>query len=202
MSTALRTPTSTRFRLRIVGTLFLAAFLLYGVGNGVATSADSTALLTLGVGMMLTNSLAVLSIGILMRPVLRPYSPAVATGYLVTRIVEAAFLGGGALALAAGSSALNVVLYNLGMASLGLGSLFFCAVLYRERLVPRFLAVWGFVGYAVFAAGSILELAGVSGVGLIAAAPGGLFEIDFAVWLLVAGFTTRSGQFDPPARLR
>ena len=41
----------------------------------------------------------------------------------------------------------NFLAYNIAMAGLGIGSLFFCVALYRSRLVPRFLAVWGFVGY-------------------------------------------------------
>ena len=75
------------------------------------------------------------------------------------------------------------------MAGLGVGSLFFCALLYRTPLVPRFLAVWGFVGYAAFAGGSLTELAGVAGAGIIGAVPGGLFEIFFAFWLILKGFT-------------
>lgn len=195
--TTLAAPTTAttpalRIRARIVGALFLAAFLLYGLGTGIATSAGTIlGMLALGVGMMLTNSLAVLSIGILMRPVLQPHSPAVARGYLATRILEAGFLATGAIALLNGSLELNTMFYNLAMASLGIGSLFFCALLYRERLAPRWLAASGFIGYAIFAGGSLLELAGIAGVGLIAAAPGGLFEIAFAVWLLVTGFARR-----------
>ncbi|MFN4001827.1 DUF4386 domain-containing protein [Microcella sp.] len=191
--TTLPTP-STRTTARVVGTLFLAAFLLYGVGNAIASnSTQGDGMLVLGVGMMLANSFAVLTIGVLLVPILRPHSPAVAKIYLATRIFEAAFLAAGAIALLVGSAAVNVVAYNTAMAGLGIGSLFFTVVLYRSRLVPRFLAAWGFVGYAAFATGSLLELAGVSGAGLIGAAPGGLFEIVFALWLLVRGFTTTDG---------
>ena len=119
--------------------------------------------------------------------------------YLATRIFEAAFLALGAIALLFGSAQVNVVAYNIGMAGLGIGSLFFCVVLYRSRLVPRFLAVWGFVGYAAFAAGSLLELAGVVGAGLIGAAPGGLFEVFFAVWLLLRGLAIEPAQ-EPAVR--
>ena len=181
---------STRTIARTVGTLLLAAFLLYGVGNAIATNAASgEGMQALGVGMMLANSAAVLTIGVVLVPVLRPHSPAVARVYLATRIFEATFLALGAIALLVGAADVNFVAYNVGMAGLGIGSLFFSALLYRSRLVPRFLAVWGFVGYAAFAAGSLLELAGVAGAGLVGAAPGGLFEIFFGVWLLVRGFT-------------
>ncbi len=88
-----------------------------------------------------------------------------------------------------GAVAINVLAYNVAMAGLGIGSLFFCLVLYRARLVPRFLAGWGFIGYAAFATGSVLELFGVAGSGLVAAVPGGSFELAFATWLLVRGFS-------------
>ncbi|MBC7760235.1 MAG: DUF4386 domain-containing protein [Candidatus Saccharibacteria bacterium] len=173
---------------RTVGTLMLAAFLLYGIGSSIATTASPGALLTTGAVMMLLNSAAVIAVGALMLPVLRPHAPAVAVGYLATRIFEGGFLAVGAVALLMASAGINFRAYNSAMAGLGIGSLFFCVALYRSRLVPRFLAVWGFVGYASFAAGCVLELAGVAGAGLISTVPGGLFEIFFAIWLIARGF--------------
>lgn len=182
--------TNTRTIARTVGALLLAAFVLYGIGNAIATrAADDSDTLVLGVGMMVANSVAVLAIGAILVPVLRPHSPLVARVYLTTRIFEATFLSIGAFALLAGSTEINFTAYNIAMAGLGIGSLFFCALLYRTGLVPRFLAVWGFAGYAAFAAGSLIELAGFTGAGLIGAMPGGIFEIFFAVWLIVRGFT-------------
>jgi hypothetical protein len=175
---------------RTVGTLFLAGFLLYGVGSSIATTAAPGALLTIGSVMMLLNSAAVISIGALMLPVLRPHAPAAAAGYLATRIFEGAFLASGAMALFVGAANTNFLAYNIAMAGLGIGSLFFCVALYRSRLVPRFLAVWGFAGYASFAAGSFLELTGVAGAGLVLSVPGGLFEIFFAIWLIARGFAS------------
>ena len=173
---------------RGVGTLFLAAFLLYGIGSSIATTASPGALLTTGAVMMLLNSVAVVAIGALMLPVLRPHAPSTAVGYLATRIFEGSFLAIGAIALLVGAADTNFLAYNIAMAGLGIGSLFFCVALYRSRLVPRILAVWGFVGYAAFATGCFLELAGVAGAGLVSTIPGGLFEILFAIWLIVRGF--------------
>lgn len=191
---------STRTIARTVGALMLGVFLLYGVGNAIATNASQgDGMLALGVGMMLANSAAVLTIGVLFVPILRPYSPTVAKIYLSTRIFEAAFLALGVIALLVGAAEVNFVAYNIAMAGLGIGSLFFSVVLYRSRVVPRFLAVWGFVGYAAFAAGSLLELAGVVGAGLIGAAPGGLFEVLLAVWLIARGFAIERA-YDPAVR--
>jgi hypothetical protein len=174
----------------MVGGLMLSAFLLYGVGSSIALAAASGPLIVTGVVMMLLNSVAVIAIGALMLPVLRPRTPAVAVAYLATRIFEGTFLTVGAISLLMGFAHANVLAYNVAMAGLGIGSLFFCAALYRSRLVPRFLAIWGFVGYAAFATGCILELSGVAGAGLISTIPGGLFELFFAVWLIARGFSS------------
>ena len=179
---------NTRTIARIVGTLMLAAFLLYGIGSSIATTASPGVLLATGTVMMLLNTVAVIAIGALMLPILRPHAPAIAVGYLATRVFEGAFLAVGAIALLAGFDSTNFLAYNIAMAGLGVGSLFLCVALSRSRLVPQLLAVWGFVGYASFAAGCFLELAGVAGAGLLSTVPGGLFEIFFAIWLIARGF--------------
>lgn len=190
---------STRTIARTVGILMLAAFLLYGIGSSIATTAAPGALLTMGVVMMLLNSVAVIAIGALMLPVLRPHTLGVAIGYLATRVFEGTFLAVGAVALLMSSVGTNFRAYNTAMTGLGVGSLFFCVALYRSRLVPRLLAGWGFVGYAAFAAGCILELSGIAGAGLVSTIPGGLFELFFAVWLIVRGFAS-SGAIRVAAR--
>jgi len=207
-----RPASSTRRTARIVGFLFLAAFLAYGVGSAIATSIAASAdrsgpdaLLITGAALMLLNSAMVIGIGVLMFPVLRPHNKAIAVGYLGTRIFEGVVLaiGVGCLLVLTGPAAIdaNFVAYNIAMAGLGIGSLFFCALLFRSGLVPLFLAVWGFLGYALFAAGSLLELSGVAGAGLIAAIPSGLFEVTFGIWLIARGFRFTATAVRPsPAR--
>lgn len=185
-----------RVTARRVGVLMLSAFLFYGIGSMLATSAaesgGASPLLITGAAMMLLNSAAVIAIGVLMLPILRPRTPLISVGYLATRLFEGVVLAIGVislLSLSATAVAGNFLAYNIAMAGLGIGSLFFCIALFRSRLVPRFLAVWGFVGYASFALGCILELMGFAGAGLVTTIPGGLFELFFAVWLIVKGFT-------------
>src|SRR6187397_291704 len=118
---------------------------------------------------MLLNSAFVIGIGVLMLPILRPHNEAIASGYLGTRIFEGVVLAVGVVTLIVltGSAATdaNAVCYSVAEAGLGIGSLFFCALLFRTGLVPRWLAVWGFIGYACFARGNLLELFGVAGAG-------------------------------------
>jgi hypothetical protein len=173
--------------------------LAYGVGSVIATgnadSSGSTALLVTGAALLLLNSAFVIGIGVLMFPILRPHNQAIAAGYLGTRIFEGVVLAIGVVSLivVTGSAAAihaNSVSYNLAEAGLAIGSLFFCALLFRTGLVPRFLAIWGFIGYACFAGGTLLELFGVAGAGLVGAIPGGLFELTFGIWLIARGFAS------------
>src|SRR3954447_10914936 len=199
-----RPDSSVRRTARIVGILFLAGFLTYGVGNLIATGivdsddrSDSTALFVTGIALMLLNSAFVIGIGVLMFPILRPHNKAIAAGYLGTRIFEGVVLAIGVVSLivlADSAAALhaNSVCYNIGEAGLAIGSLFFCALLFRTGLVPRFLAVWGFIGYACFAGGNLLELFGVAGAALVSSVPGGLFELTFGIWLIAKGFRSTS----------
>src|SRR4029078_3062604 len=190
-----RPDSSVRRTARIDGVLFLAGFLAYGVGSLIATGSvrsdargSSTALFVTGAALMLLNSAFVIGIGVLMLPILRPHNQAIAAGFLGTRIFEGVGLAVGVVSLIvlAGSAAIdaNAVCYLVAEAGLGIGSLFFCALLFRTGLVPRFLAVWGFIGYACFAVGNLLELFGVAGAGLVGAIPGGLFELTFAICLI------------------
>ncbi len=77
--------------------------------------------------------------------------------------------------------------YQIGMAIWGFGGLLFCSLLYQSKLVPRYLSIWGFIGYIVFISGTIFELFGYT-IGVLLSIPGGLFEISLSVWLIVKGF--------------
>jgi hypothetical protein len=162
--------------------------------------------------LMLLNSALVIGIGALMLPILRPHNKNIALGYFATRIFEGIILAVGVISLLSlvivsrsyteagaadasyfetlGALAINgnFMAYNVAMIGLGLGSLFFCYLMFRSNLVPRFLAVWGLVGYAIFATGCVLEILGFAGTGLVATIPGGMFEIFFGIWLIAKGF--------------
>jgi len=158
--------------------------------------------------------------GILMFPVLKQHSERIAVGYLAARIVDAVFIAVMVLLLllqiplgseylkAAPSDAfylqaLSTVsvqasqyAYAIGMSALGLAGLMLCYALYRARLVPRWLAVWGLVGYAIILFGMLSEIMG-SGLGLVSSLPGGLWEVFVGIWLIAKGFN--SSAFVPTA---
>jgi hypothetical protein len=154
-----------------------------------------------GAALMLLNSAMVAGIGVLLFPLLARYNRAIAWSYLAARVIEAFALAAGVMSLfmlvattnpvtqtaIVTAGRVNAVAYQTGMAVLGFGSLFFCALLYRCRLVPRLLAAWGFVGYAIFFIGAVAEIAGLP-YGVVLSIPGGLFEIVFGIWLIAKGF--------------
>lgn len=176
--------------------------------------------LRIGAILMLINSLVVAGIGVLMLRVARPHGEVIAFGYLGARLVESVVLAVGVVFLllqiplgreyqeagAAGAASLQVLsslsiqgndsAYQIAMIALGLGSVSFWFLFYRSRLVPRVLAVWGIVGYAIFLSGAVLEILG-SEVGLVLSIPGGLFEMSLGIWLIVKGFNSPVTTADP-----
>ncbi|HET8840649.1 MAG TPA: DUF4386 domain-containing protein, partial [Ktedonobacteraceae bacterium] len=83
----------------------------------------------------------------------------------------------------------NLYAYDIAMITLGLAGMLLNFVFYRARLVPRWIAIWGLVGYAIIFCGMVSEIMG-SGLGLVSSLPGGLWEVFIGVWLIVRGFNT------------
>ena len=157
--------------------------------------------------------------GVLMFPVLRPRNERIALGYLGFRVLDAAFiaimalfilvqipLGSEYLKAGADASYLQALsnvfvegqlyAFNFGMAFLGVAGLMLCYTLNRAKLVPRILAVWGLVGYAVILCGSVVEVMGFNLLS-IHAIPGGLWEMFIGVWLIVKGFNPSAFVSEP-----
>ena len=212
----------TRTAGRIVGALFLSAFFFYGGGSFLVASATDGAtaypsnaaslrMLSAGSALMLANSIAVATIGVVVFKVLRRSHPRTARSYVAARSAEAVLLASAPLAiltlvlrdssnsyigvqrLATSAVENSDTTYWLAMAILGVGSIYFCRALMTSSLLPRFLAIGGMAGYANIAQGSVLELAGYE-VGLLLSAPGGVFEVVAGGYLLVRGFVPRSAQ--------
>ena len=72
-------------------------------------------------------------------------------------------------------------------------ALVFFYVLFMYRLVPRFIAVWGFTAAILMAIAIVLMIYGkVESILLLA--PFGLNQLFLSIWLMVKGFKTRNGQ--------
>jgi len=180
-----------------------------------STIAANSMLLAMGVVLWLSTVAGDAAHGILMFPVLKPHSERAAVGYLGARIIDATFIAVMALLiliqipvgieyLNAGSSdtsylqALSTVLtkanlyaYEFAMITVGVAGLILCSMFYRAQLVPRLLAVWGLIGYAILLLGSVLQVLGFN-LNSIQAIPGGLWELFIGVWLIAKGFSVSS----------
>ena len=201
---------------RAIGALFLLGFLTYGIGSGIATSqvsssnflsaiAASQTLLIIGAFLMFLNTGLDVSKAVLLFPILEKHSKRIALAYLSAMIIEVVLLSVGALSLLliaplakhageAGAQTLATVLvqsnataYQMGEMALGVGATFLCLLLFRSRLIPRWLAVSGLIGYPILAAGTIAEIFGIH-IGVYLSIPGAFFEVVLPFWLFFRGF--------------
>ena len=82
----------------------------------------------------------------------------------------------------------------------GMAGGLFAVLLFRSRLVPRWIAVLGLIGYPVLLVGTLLAIFGVTdvtqGVGMVSVVPGALFELIFPIWLLARGSADSNGIED------
>ncbi len=187
----------------------------------LSTVSANSMLLAIGALLWLMAVAGDAAHGILMFPILKQHGERIAIGYLAARIVDAVFIAVMVLFLLTqiplGSEYLKAVApntfylqalstlsiqasqyaYEIGMSTLGVAGLLLCYTLYRARLVPRWIAVWGIIGYAIIFVGMVSEFMG-SGLGLVSSLPGGLWEAFIGVWLIARGFN--SAAFVSPAR--
>ena len=74
----------------------------------------------------------------------------------------------------------------------GVGTLLYSYVLYRSRLVPRWLSGWGLVAAVMFMVATVYagftQEFGFTTVNTVLSAPIGLQEMVLAVWLIAKGF--------------
>jgi hypothetical protein len=174
---------------------------------------------TAGAFLELTNCVAIVGIAALLFSILKRHNESLALCYVGFRAVECAVLVAGVISgllliplgqqfIEAGAPEAShfqtigaLVLKGKGMALqmailiCGLGGLILTSMLYQARLIPRLLAGWGFVGYALVCASAVLDVFGLidttHGASMLMYVPGGLFEaLLFPIWLLVKGFNS------------
>jgi len=150
--------------------------------------------LTVGVLLMMCSGIAVVGIGLLMYPVLKPVNARLAVWYPILRIIEFTVSAACGVYLLV---QLEVVPNHLLWVYLptGIGGLILTYLLFVSRLVPRPIALLGLVGYACLTLGVPLDLLNVldmaAGPGQLLLVPGGLFEFAvLPIWLIVKGFRT------------
>lgn len=206
------------FVFGIGGNLLIQSVL--GAPDHLATLPAKSMAVAIGAMLWLLTVIGEAAHGISMYPVLKPYSERMAVGYLAGRLLEASIMSVSVLfillqipldteyshaaasdtshlkALSAVFAQAQLYTYELGMCAIGLAGLLLYYTFYKAKLVPRWLAVWGFVGYVTFFCGMVSAMMG-SGLGNLASIPGGLWEVFFGISLIVKGFDSKA--FAPQA---
>lgn len=210
-----------------MGALFLVAMVTSLVGGlwleSIITapdylttvSAKETQVVT-GVLLELINGIAVVGIGVLIFPIFKKHSEALALGYVAARVIEGVIIIAAAISplalialsqeyVAAGPAdashleaagtaflaARTVLAGQLLGIFFGLAALVFFYLLYRSQLVPRFISVWGLIAAVLVLAWNLLETFGISvSFGMILALPIILNEVFLGIWLIVRGFSS------------
>ena len=181
-----------------------------GAPDFLSTISAHQTTLVIGAFLMLLNTAVDVGKGVLFFPILENHGKRSALAYLAFIIVQVVMLDVGVLALllivplgqqaiaaeqasapwAQGLGSLltqwNTMAYSIGEATLGVGGLFLCSLLFRTRLIPRFLAVGGFIGYVSLTVGMISEIFGIH-IGLMLSIPGTFFEVGMPLWLFIKG---------------
>jgi hypothetical protein len=171
------------------------------------------------IGMLievLLNDIPVVGIGVMLFPVLKKHGEGMALWYAGNRIIEAVtilvsaisaltvitisreyiaagamdtshFQAAGALALAGRYWAFDVIHTALFI----VGSLILFSILYKSRLVPRFISIWGLISTASLTAANVLGSADPTQGFQIASVllfPIMTSEALLAIWLIAKGF--------------
>jgi hypothetical protein len=185
--------------------------------NFLADAASQTTMLATG-ALLLFAQFGVVGIAVLLFPLLKRHGEALALAHVGFRVTELAaslfYLAVPLLAIKLGaglsdgtidgsaSSSLGALLLAqhdvaILMIYLATGAAGTCmaTLLYRSRLIPRWLAILGLITYPTLLAGTVLDMFNVvsvtQGIGLVALVPGALFEFILPVLLIVKGFNVR-----------
>jgi hypothetical protein len=195
------------------------------VRPGFLTTA-STQTTALGTGaLLLFGQFGVVGIAVLLYPVVKRHGQPLALAHIGFRVAELAAslfylavpllaidlgarLQAGTLdpAVAGGLEALLHAHHHVAILLIYLvtsaAGMCMAILLYRSRVIPRWIAILGLVSYPALLIGSALDIYGLAditqGAGLAALIPGALFELILPIRLIARGFTITHP--DEPAR--
>lgn len=171
---------------------------------------------SIGVILELVNHIAIVCIAVLLYPILKTFSERLALGYVVARSVESVLFVIATMHLltlifvsqeftAVGPSGAvhvqdlgSILLAShdwdrspLAFIAFSIGAIILNYSLYRTKLVPRWVSIWGLLAAASILAARVMLLLGVDlSPSTVAMLDGPIFlqEMVFAVWLIVKGF--------------
>ncbi|MEY5047821.1 MAG: hypothetical protein RLZZ175_1180 [Bacteroidota bacterium] len=158
-------------------------------------------------------------LGVVMTPIFKRHNQSLAYGYLSSAIASTVLLIVGAILLLMliplseeyiSTSVIdkkyfellgkilkqgNFYSYQIAMVVWGIGGLIFSYLLLISQIVPKWLSIWGIIGYIIFISGAFFALFGIS-IDVILDIPGGLFEIFLSIRFIIKGFDMPINQTD------
>ncbi len=172
-----------RTRATLAGVFILTAYLML-----VAEATDSRAI-TFVVDVL--SGLSVIGIAILFYPMFRPSSRVASAVYFWARMAEGVIMIAAGTLYLAGRTGVRDDLYEyVQIYFFIIGAAVMYYLLYQTRLVPRFIAIWGFVAVAVLVLTTVLSWFDYSNPALDATLVLMITnEIFLAIWLMARGFT-------------
>ena len=179
----------------------------------LSEAAGSETRVVIGLILELVLALAVFGMAALFFPILKKQHEGMALGYVATRTLEGVLIAAGTVSAALmlalskgfgpdgtveGVEPLAEVLfaarewtYWLGpMAVFSVSALILNWLLYRSRVVPTWISIWGFIGGVLLLTSAVLEMFGQA-LGwwqAVFTIPIGVNEMVLAVWLIIKGF--------------
>ena len=170
----------------------------------------------IGILLEFISALAVVLIPVLLFPILKKHNEVLALGYVIFRLFEAVLLSvaqilklslvnlsqnylnkGGVDASYfknIGNSIQSVIYWvdHDGLIYLfvfGIGALILYSALYKSKLIPRWLSIWGLISAVAILIASVMATFGISLVlAMLLVIPIAFQEQAMAIWLIVKGF--------------
>lgn len=195
---------------RVAGSLFLTATVagvlsavLLGTGNSTPSIAGDAHRISAGALMILVMAAAIAMIPPTLFPVLRELGEAPALGYVAARIIEVVLLLPAAvmplMLVSTPSETVRALSRTYEVWGQSCSAFFFCLgslllnyLLFRSRLVPRWIAGWALVAAVPYLADVFLVMFGMlspaSAAHALLFAPLALNEVVLAGWLLTKGW--------------
>jgi len=190
-----------------ISVLFIVQILTAAIGVSFVQSFldgdPDRAALTIGTSLMMFSGLVIAAIGVLLYQALKLTNNRLAVWVPMIRGVECVVaLIFGIYLLTHLRAVPNHLLWVYVLA--GAAGVILSYVLFTSRLVPRPIAILGFIGYGLLLLGVPLDLAGVidvnEGLGQALIIPGALFElIALPVWLIAKGFKPSPAAMPSPS---
>ncbi|MFC1936156.1 DUF4386 domain-containing protein [Chloroflexota bacterium] len=173
-------------------------------------ASENRAQLVLGALLEFSNGIAYLGIAVLMFPIFKHRFESMALAYVGFRVIEFVmqtlsdlsplslltlseeFVRAGAPAASSFQTSGTLLLaerywaFQMVSITLVLGALLFYTMLYKSKLIPRFISIWGLFGAIVVLVNAMMDMFGFppGNLGVVML----LNELFLGVWLIVKGF--------------